>query len=207
LAAHSFGDNPSASADALIPLGRLCLLPTPLATLFLTLIIEGSMAKSKKKVQEISEAQKQHKQRKQRAKMQRLAQQMRQQKLEQEAEQKIMALPVVNQHAAGIDVGDKSHWVCVEKTPDGSNPIREFPAHTPGLRDLVEWLRQCGVTTVALEASRLKVSPGASREEPAPQSERVRLQVREDRETDVGSRSEGGSRGEVAVERERKRAL
>src|SRR5207244_7207891 len=35
----------------------------------------------------------------------------------------------------------------------GSAPVREFPAHTPGLRRLVGWLRQCGVTTVALEAS------------------------------------------------------
>jgi transposase len=30
--------------------------------------------------------------------------------------------------------------------------VREFPAHTPGLRQLVAWLVACGVTTVALEA-------------------------------------------------------
>src|SRR5205807_8865597 len=66
---------------------------------------------------------------------------------------KITALPVQHEHAAGIDVGDATHWVCVESTPDGSDTIREFPAHTPGLRQLVAWLRQCGVTTVALEAS------------------------------------------------------
>jgi len=62
-------------------------------------------------------------------------------------------LPVQHAHAAGIDVGDATHWVCVETTPDGTDPVREFPAHTPGLRDLVAWLRHCGVTTVALEAS------------------------------------------------------
>ena len=55
--------------------------------------------------------------------------------------------------AAGIDVGDGTHWVCVAATPDGSPATRAFPAHTPGLRGLVAWLRQCGVTTVALEAS------------------------------------------------------
>jgi len=60
---------------------------------------------------------------------------------------------VQHAHAAGIDVGDASHWMCVDATPDGSDTVREFPAHTPGLRDLVAWLRQCGVTTVALEAS------------------------------------------------------
>jgi transposase len=43
--------------------------------------------------------------------------------------------------------------VCVAATPDGADTAREFPAHTPGLRDLVAWLLACGVTTVALEAS------------------------------------------------------
>jgi transposase len=72
---------------------------------------------------------------------------------EAEACAKLTAQPVRHAHAAGIDVGDASHWVCVEATPDGSDRVREFPAHTPGLRQLVAWLRQCGVTTVALEAT------------------------------------------------------
>jgi transposase len=72
---------------------------------------------------------------------------------EAEAAARLAGLPVRHDHAAGIDVGDVTHWVCVAATPDGSDPVREFPAHTPGLRDLVAWLRQCGVTTVALEAS------------------------------------------------------
>jgi transposase len=66
---------------------------------------------------------------------------------------RIAALPVQHAHAAGIDAGDASHWVCVEATPDGSDPVREFPAHTAGLRQLVGWLHLCGVTTVALEAT------------------------------------------------------
>jgi len=51
---------------------------------------------------------------------------------------------------AGIDVGDATHWVCVGEHPDD---LREFPAHTAGLRELVHWLRQRGVSGVALEAS------------------------------------------------------
>src|SRR5438128_1868328 len=70
-----------------------------------------------------------------------------------EAAAKLASMPVRNPHAAGIDVGDATHWVCVDATPDGSNPIREFPAHTPGLRELMAWLKSCGVTTVALEAT------------------------------------------------------
>jgi transposase len=61
--------------------------------------------------------------------------------------------PVAHPHAAGIDVGDVTHWVCVGATPDNTDTVREFPAHTPGLRQLVAWLKACGVTTVALEAS------------------------------------------------------
>jgi transposase len=70
-----------------------------------------------------------------------------------EQQTKIASLPVQHQHAAGIDVGDANHWVCVEDTPDNSNPVRDFPAHTSGLRQIIDWLRQCGVTTVALEAT------------------------------------------------------
>ena len=70
-----------------------------------------------------------------------------------EAAARLAGLPVRHDHAAGIDVGDATHWACVEAAPGGGDTVREFPAHTPGLRELVAWLRHCGVTTVALEAS------------------------------------------------------
>jgi transposase len=66
---------------------------------------------------------------------------------------KIAALPVHHEHAAGLDAGDASHWVCVDAAPDGADAVREFPAHTAGLRQLVAWLQRCGVTSVALEAT------------------------------------------------------
>lgn len=69
-----------------------------------------------------------------------------------EACAKVASLPIQQAHAAGIDVGDATHWVCID-ADGGDAAVREFPAHTPGLRDLVAWLRQCGVTTVALEAT------------------------------------------------------
>src|SRR5262249_7293807 len=65
----------------------------------------------------------------------------------------LAALPVHTPHAAGIDVGDASHWACVGSTPDGSDTAREFPAHTAGLRQLVAWLKAAGATSVALEAT------------------------------------------------------
>ncbi|MEZ6142224.1 MAG: IS110 family transposase [Zavarzinella sp.] len=74
-------------------------------------------------------------------------------KNQSEAAAKLAALPIANRHAAGIDVGDRTHWVCVEATPDRTILIREFPAHTPGLHQMVEWLQFCGVTTIAIEAT------------------------------------------------------
>jgi transposase len=60
------------------------------------------------------------------------------------------ALPVTQPKACGIDVGDTSHWACVG---EGQDDVREFPAHTAGLRLLVAWLKGRGVTTCALEAT------------------------------------------------------
>ena len=70
-----------------------------------------------------------------------------------QAQEKLATLPIVHSHAAGIDVGDATHWVCVEQTPDGTPRVREFSAMTHGLREMIAWLRDCGVTTVALEAT------------------------------------------------------
>src|SRR5262249_57973489 len=64
----------------------------------------------------------------------------------------LASLPIQQTHAAGLDVGDATHWVCVD-ADGGDAAVRAFPAHTPGLRQLVAWLRQCAVTTVALEAT------------------------------------------------------
>src|SRR5271169_5360675 len=64
-----------------------------------------------------------------------------------EAAAKFQSLPVTHRHDAGINVGDRTHWVCALATPDGSDTVGEFPAHTPGLRQLLAWLKGCAVTT------------------------------------------------------------
>jgi transposase len=61
---------------------------------------------------------------------------------------RIDGLPVVQAHAAGIDIGSRSHWVCA-----GPDLTQEFPAHTAGLHALVAWLRQHQVATVAMEST------------------------------------------------------
>ena len=64
-------------------------------------------------------------------------------------------MPVINAHAAGIDIGATSHWVCVPEDAGapGQSPVRESGAFTQDLDELVEWLLKCGVKTVAMEST------------------------------------------------------
>jgi hypothetical protein len=71
---------------------------------------------------------------------------------QQEAEaRRVAGLPVSNTHAAGVDIGSWSHWVCVGA--DDAAHIREFPAHTDGWHALVAFLHEHQVTTVAMEST------------------------------------------------------
>src|SRR6188508_74902 len=66
----------------------------------------------------------------------------------------VEALPMQHPHAAGIDIGSRSHWVCVGFTTDASSClIREFPAHTAGLKAIAAFLREHQVNTIALEST------------------------------------------------------
>jgi len=61
-------------------------------------------------------------------------------------------LPLLNPHAAGIDVGASEHYVAVPPDRD-EQPVRRFGAFTEDLHALAQWLVQCGVTTVAMEST------------------------------------------------------
>jgi transposase len=67
------------------------------------------------------------------------------------AARRLEGLPVTNAHAAGVDVGSWSHWVCVGADPAAH--VREFPAHTDGLHELMAYLHEHQVTTVAMEST------------------------------------------------------
>jgi transposase len=68
------------------------------------------------------------------------------------------SLPVRHRHAAGVDVGSRSHWVAAPG-PDGAIDVAEFDTYTDGLLALVAWLRAHAVTTVALEATGIYGDP------------------------------------------------
>lgn len=61
-------------------------------------------------------------------------------------------LPVVHPNAAGIDVGSMQMDVAVPADRD-EKPVQQFGSFTSDLQALAQWLKGCGVDTVALEAT------------------------------------------------------
>ncbi len=63
-------------------------------------------------------------------------------------------LEPVHPNAAGIDIGNESHYVAVP--PDrGHAPVRQFACFTEDLRRLADWLKSCGIDTVAMQSTRV----------------------------------------------------
>ena len=58
----------------------------------------------------------------------------------------------INAHAAGIDIGSQEHFVCVPPAAAPQN-VRSFGTFTDDLNALADWLEQCAVTSVAMEAT------------------------------------------------------
>lgn len=63
---------------------------------------------------------------------------------------KSISMEVVNPQAAGIDIGSRSHMVAVGQ---GENEIREFGVYNEDLKNMVGWLKEHGVKTVAMEST------------------------------------------------------
>jgi transposase len=59
---------------------------------------------------------------------------------------------IVNRNAAGIDAGSEEHWVSVPEDRS-DQPVRKFGTFTKDLEALADWLIECGITTVAVEAT------------------------------------------------------
>ena len=60
-----------------------------------------------------------------------------------------ISLQVVHPDAAGIDIGNESHYVAVPPSRD-SQPVRRFGCTTAELKDMAAWLKQCRIRTVAI---------------------------------------------------------
>jgi len=65
-------------------------------------------------------------------------------------EEQSISMEVVNSHAAGIDVGSRSHWTAVGQKDED---IREFGVYNEDLFEMAEWLQEKQVTTIAMEST------------------------------------------------------
>ena len=61
-------------------------------------------------------------------------------------------LNVVHPNAAGIDIGNESHFVAVPPARD-AEPVREFGSWTADIERMAVWLKSCGIDTVAMQST------------------------------------------------------
>src|SRR5437879_6943566 len=59
---------------------------------------------------------------------------------------------LINPDAAGIDLGSREHWVAVPADRAQQN-VRCFGTLTPDLEALADWLKECRIASVAMEAT------------------------------------------------------
>jgi len=64
---------------------------------------------------------------------------------------KSKALQPLDRRAAGIDIGAEQHFVAVPDDID--EPVRCFDTFTTDLHELVQWLKDCRIDTVAMEST------------------------------------------------------
>jgi len=62
------------------------------------------------------------------------------------------AWELINPQAAGVDIGSREHWACVCAQAT-ERPVRKFGTFTVDLEAMAQWFKDCGVTTVAMEAT------------------------------------------------------
>src|SRR5215470_5321441 len=63
-----------------------------------------------------------------------------------------LSLAVIHTDAAGIDIGNESHYVAVPPSRD-NQPVRRFGCTTAELQAMAAWLKQCGIRTVAMQST------------------------------------------------------
>src|SRR6478672_1435375 len=63
-----------------------------------------------------------------------------------------LSLEVIHPDAAGIDIGNESHYVAVPPGRD-SQSVRRFGCTTAELKAMAAWLKQCRIRTVAMQST------------------------------------------------------
>ena len=66
----------------------------------------------------------------------------------------LRSLKKIREDVAGIDIGGEFHFVAApDPSRDGKIVVCRFGCFTPNLKECVEWLKQCRVSSVAMEAT------------------------------------------------------
>jgi transposase len=63
-----------------------------------------------------------------------------------------LRLEIVHPDAAGIDIGNESHYVAVPPSRDNQS-VRRFGCTTAELKTMAAWLNQCSIHTVAMQST------------------------------------------------------
>lgn len=62
------------------------------------------------------------------------------------------SLSLLNSQCAGIDVGASELFVCIAKN-SSEQEVRSFPTFTADLQQMIHWLKNNGVKSVAMEST------------------------------------------------------
>lgn len=68
------------------------------------------------------------------------------------SKKEVVEMAMLNPNAAGIDIGSTEHWVAVPEGRDAEK-VRRFSAFTCDLHQIARWLKNCGITTIAMEST------------------------------------------------------
>jgi transposase len=63
---------------------------------------------------------------------------------------KALLFPIIHLHAAGIDVGSRSHFVAIDQNKEN---VRSFGIYTKDHQELILHLRHSGITSIAMEST------------------------------------------------------
>ncbi len=65
-------------------------------------------------------------------------------------QKKNLKMEVVHPHAAGIDIGSRSHFVAIGQ---GTNDVKEFGVYNEDLLAIAKWLKENNIKTIAMEST------------------------------------------------------
>jgi transposase len=70
--------------------------------------------------------------------------------MEAKQNKSILSMDIINPHAAGVDIGSRSHWVSIGQS---EKDIREFGVFNDDLYAISNWLKENNIKSIAMEST------------------------------------------------------